>query len=658
MAWGVASGFSLLGPEGIFALGQWQGDLSGGYQWEDQQTQYAGGPSSGLTRNRYDEDLQLRNQGFYLIDPRLVDASAGVNLDFFQEQDKATGLSTSGTESGTLIGYDFSSVFLGEKPYTATFSTNRDQNETSTLFGGRTNSLNESFGLTGRLREDSFLRDALPYFSSTIDAQQQEFDESTKQLGQTYTLDETRDILAYGADKGFQTADLNFYYQYISDSYTGNNILPFTTQWVNLNYSLDFGPDLNRRWDSRVDYYTSSGAFAQTFLYADERLHIDHFQNLSTNYEYLLSRITGEGETDTSQTGIFQLQHRLYQSLLTTLTLQGFYDTLTQGARDFYAGGLTPNYTRSIPWGGTLYLNGDGRYEIDDNHLSGSQVPVVDEQHTATPGGFTLNQPFVAASTIVVVDIRGGGRIPCRLHIDYDVAQLGPLTQIVPIPTSLVIQPGDLLEVSYSYNVAAHGRYSTTTLIGNAGMTFSWIDFNLQHEQIDENLLSGQGGEFLYNLHQDQGRVEVHHEWEPVDARATALYGTYDESSARFTLKYTLQNYAQYLTFRPGWGLILRFSGNEMYTNYTSPRRQTSSRDFELALDRFLGDGDYFTAYGRIRTLTDSEFPTQTYIEAGLRTHWRWGKIHFEPSFSWTDTKYGPLQTTDPYLILRIGRYL
>ena len=658
MAWNDAWGFSLLGQEGGFELGEWRGDLSGGYEWEDQQTQAGEGSSSGLTRNRYDEDIQLRNDGFYLIDPRLLEASAGVNLDFFQEQDKATGPSTTGTQNGTLIGYDFSSILLGEKPYTATFDTNRYQNETSTLFGGRTNSLNESFGLTARLHEDSFLREALPYFSSTIDARQDESDESTTQLGQTFKLDETRDILGYSADKGFQNADLDFYYQYISDSYTGSERFGFDTQWVNLNYSLDFGPDLNRRWDSRINYYTSTGAFGQSFVWVDERLHIDHFENLFTTYEYLLSNTSAEGQTDTSQIGLFQLQHRLYQSLVTTLTLQGFYDTLTQGERDFYAAELTPNYSRSIPWGGTLYLDGDGRYEIDDDHLSGSQIPVVNEQHPATPSGFTLNQPFVATSTIVVVDIRSGGRLPCQLDIDYDVTQLGPQTQIIPIPTSEIIQPGDPLEVSYSYEVEAHGRFSTTTLEGNAGLAFSWIDFNLQHQQTNQNLLSGEGGAFLYNQNQDQGRVEVHHEWEPVDARASALYQTYDSRSELLTLKYTLQNYGEYLTFRPGWDLILRFSGNEMYTNYTSPSRQTSSRDFETALDRFIGAGNYFSLYGRFRTLTDSEFPTQTYIEAGLRSHWQWGKIHVEPSFSWTDTKYGPLETTDFHLMLRIGRYL
>jgi len=658
MAWNDAWGFSLLGQEGSFQLGAWQGELGGGFDWEDQRTSAADGASSGLTRYRYDEDLQLRNDGLYLIDPRLLEASGGVNLDFFQEQDSTSGASTSGTQNGTLVGYDFSTVLLAEKPYTATFVTSRYQNETNTLFGGTTNGLNENYGLTAKLREDSFLRDLLPYFTSTIDAHQQESDESTTLLGQTFKIDETRDILGYEADKGFQTADLDLYYQFISDHYTGNERFDFNTQWVSLDYNLDFGPDLNRTWDSRVNYYNSSGTFGQSFVWLDEQLHIDHYENLSTAYAYLLSNNSSQGETETDQIGTFQLQHRLYQSLLNTLTLQGFYDSLTQGSRDAYSAELTPNYSRSIPWSGTIYLGGDARYEIEDDHLSGSQVTAFNEQHAANPSGFTLNQPFVENSTIVVVDIRGGGRFPCELGIDYDVVQLGPLTQIVPIPTSLIIQPGDPLDVSYSYDVATHGRYSTTTLVGNAGMSFRWIDFNYQHQQTEQSLLSGEGGQFLYNQKQDQGRVDLHHEWETVDARASALYQTYTSKSELFTLKYKLQNYSEYVTYRPGWDLILRFTGNEMYTNYTSPRRQTSARDFELALDRFLGSGGYFSIYGRFRTITDSEFPTQTYIEAGLRSHWVWGKLHFEPTFSWTDTKYGPLTTTDPHLTLRISRYL
>src|SRR5208337_2063123 len=77
-----AWGFSLLGEEESFALGEWSGDLAGSYEWEQQRTQGSSGIPSEVTRNRYDEEVQLRNEGFYVIDPRLVEGSAGVNFDF------------------------------------------------------------------------------------------------------------------------------------------------------------------------------------------------------------------------------------------------------------------------------------------------------------------------------------------------------------------------------------------------------------------------------------------------------------------------------------------------------------------------------------------------------------------------------------------------
>ncbi len=65
---------------------------------------------------------------------------------------------------------------------------------------------------------------------------------------------------------------------------------------MNLNYSLDFGPTLNRRWDSRINYLSRSGAgMSESILYADERLRIDHFKNLSTSYEYLLVDTEAQG---------------------------------------------------------------------------------------------------------------------------------------------------------------------------------------------------------------------------------------------------------------------------------------------------------------------------------------------------------------------------
>lgn len=657
---------SLVPSEGSFALGQWQGGLIGGYEWEDQQTS-SGASTTTVLRNRFDEDLNLRNNGFYLIDPRLLEGSAGTDLDFYQESDKLNGVNKN--QNGTLIGWDVNTSILGEMPYTGQLFSRRNETDTSTDFGGRTYNLNESYGFLANLREYSFLHEAFPYFTADVYGRQEEADQSTTQFGQTFTLNETRDVAGVDAYKGFQTADLDFNYQFIDDKYNGSIRYSFITNWANLNYSLDFGPTLNRRWDSRISYLSRTGAGTdETFLYADERLRIEHFKNLSTTYEYLLIDTNAQGQQDINNTATFQLQYRLYRNLVTTLTLQGFYETVTpQGHLDFYAVELASDYTRPIPWGGTVSLGGDGRYEIDQDHINGP-VTVLNEKHTAPsffgPGlGFTLSNPFVLTSTIVMYDTAGGLRRPTQLGVDYVTIAEGQLTKIVILPTTtLPIAPGDSLEVSYSYVAGANGRYSTTMLSAEAGVTFGWIALRLAHQQLDQSMQSGVGAQFLYNMRQETGEIDLHKEWERFDARGSALYQIYHTQSQSFgVFDYTLQNYSEYLTFRPPWttNTTIRADGNEMFTDYTvQPTRQNTDIDLEAALDRFLSSGDYLTVFARARQVTQSQFPTETDYEAGLRANFRYGKIFIWPWFSWIERTYGPMKTNDPHIMLKIGRDL
>jgi len=657
--------FSLLSwvpSEGSFALGQWQGGVVGGYEWEDETTT-AGRVSSSVLRNRLDEDVHLSNNGFYIVDPRLIEGTAGGDLDFFQETDKFAGSNKS--QDGTLIGWDAVVSVLGEKPCTGILFSHRNEGVISTDFGGRTDTLTQNFGGILMLRQDSFLRESFPYFSADLYARQEEADQSTTQLGESYTINETRDVAGLDAYKGFQTADLDFSYQLVDDSYTGTSRNSFTNQWANLNYSLDFGPTLNRRWDSRITYLTrSGGGIDESFLYADERLHIDHFKNLSTSYEYLFINTDTQGQQSTSNTATFQLQHRLYQSLVNTLTLQGSYETFSpQGHTDFVAAEESSTYNRSIPWGGTLILGSDGRYEIDQDHVNGP-ITILNEKHTAPaffgPGiGFTLSAPFIATSTIVIYDTRGGGRLLTRLGVDYNIVAQGQWTKIVILPTTLVILPGDALEVSYSYVVGPTGRYSTTSLSADAGVTFGWISLVGAFQQSNQSMQSGTGSQYLYNTRQESGQLDLHKDWEWVDARVSALYQIYHtQSESVGVFDYTMQNYGEYLTFQPGWSTTLHVNGDEAFTDYTQTAQQSSDLSFEAALDRFFSSGNFFTAFARARQINESDFPTETDYEAGLRADFRYGKIYIWPWFSWIERTYGPTKTNDPHIMLKIGRDL
>lgn len=651
MIGGDAWGFSLSGLNGKFVLGQWQGSLDGGYEWEDQRTD-SPGSHLDLLRNRLDQDINLRNQDFYLIDPRLLQGMAGVNLDFFQEADTIGG--RTGHWNGTAIGYNLSTQLLPEEAYTAAFSSNRNDSENSTDFAGRTETITSNLGATAELRNYSDLRYLLPYFTLRLNARQDEADEKTTQLGQTYRYNDQRDTIGVDAHKGFQTADLNLQYQFVRDSISGTNRLSYNTQWLMSNYSLDFGPDLNRHWYSRITYYDIAGTFSQTMLYANEQLHIDHFRNLATTYQYDLARTQSGGQTNTTHLGSFQLYYQLFRSLGTTVGLQGMYETLSGGHIDFYGVSLANNYTRSIPWGGTLYLTLQNQYQENDNHLSSAAIQIVDEQHAAVTTGFTLINPFVITSTIVVYDVQSGSRIPTQLGVDYDIVSLGSLTQIVILPTSLVIHLGDALDVSYEYQTQPSARFSVISNNADVGVSFSWIDLNLAYERQHQNLESGQAAQFfLYNITSETATADVHRQWDWYGARAQARFQNYDQTF----VAYTMEDFNEYAYVQPGWSLRLGLLGDAMFTDYSKPRRHTSTLDADFTLDRYGSLSGYFSLYARVRRITDSEVPTTNDYEIGLQGHWQYGKLHFEPTLSWAYRTWGAVTVNDPHIMLRIGRY-
>ena len=156
------------------------------------------------------------------------------------------------------------------------------------------------------------------------------------------------------------------------------------------------------------------------------------------------------------------------------------------------------------------------------------------------------------------------------LGVDYVLVPQGQLTEIVILRPRVKILPGDPLEVSYSYVVGPTGRYSTTSLSADGGVTFGWIGFFLSHQQTSQSMQSGQGAQYLYSMHEETGQLNLQRDWEWVYARAVATYEIYHtRSQSTGSFDYTLQDYGEFFTFRPGWSTILNLDGNEMFTDYT-----------------------------------------------------------------------------------------
>ena len=637
-------------------LGTWSGEMEQGYEMERQQTNSGASPEIDLAHRRQRDRLGIRNQGFSVLDPRLFTGNLGLTFDLIRDHDRSDGTATS--RQGKLIGYSFDSTLFAEKPYSGTIFANRTQNFLTQPFGGRTQLDYVNRGASFRLREDSFLKDrGIPYFSSNVRAYQEHIKESTTGLGQTFQRDELRNVFSFDGHKGFETADLDLRYEF--NDLNNLAFVPgsFQTQTSNLAYSRDFGPNLNRRFDSRLSYITRTGLGPTTFFTADEHVRIDHYKNLFTDYRYLFTSIGTQAGTTATQNGIFLVQHRLYTNLTTTALASALRQALPAGTRSSDAGQLDFNYQRGLPRDGQLFAHIGGRYQLDENNLQTSQISVIDEAHGAPSplgggAGFLLNQSFVIASTIVVVDTRGGGRRPTTSGVDYDILAEGDLFRIVPLLGSLVILPGDPLVVSYTQEVDPSLKYTTASGWLNAGIDFRWIAFSYAHEQSDQTLRAGRDSRFLEDRRKDTGQFVLRGAWKALQGQASAAFSRYDATR----LAYTQQRFNQTVSFRPASNFILAFNAEESSTNFTLPVRQSDTHSQRLTLDWFAPGGWSTTALVGRRVLKDSLLPTETVNEKSLRARLTYGKLEFLSVLALNDRTRGTFQTTEWRLDLKMIR--
>jgi hypothetical protein len=643
-------------PGGL-RLGSWQGELQGIFEGQEQRTRIQGGPETDFSRRRALGRLTVRNEGFSVLDPRLLTGNLGLTYDVLRDRQESGGVATERT--GKLTGYTFDATALAQMPYNATVFANRSQNFFTQPFGGSSDLTFESRGLVLRLREDSVLRERglLPYFSASLRAYQEQNDELTSIAGQSFRRDDQRDVLTLEAHNGFETADLDFRYE--STDFQNRVFAPGTYQSdvVNLNYSRDFGPTLNRRWDSRIFSSDRSGATRLRFASVDEQLRIAHHRDLSTTWRYVATRQEVARGTTITQNGVFRLRHQLYDNLTTDLEASDLQQTLPDGTRQTAYGQADFNYRRGLPDNARVHARLGGRYQRDDNALQASLIQVIDEPHAAPAvlgggAGFLLNQRFVVASTIDVVDTRGGARLPTTLGIDYTVVAEGDLTRIVPLPTSAVIQPGDPLAVSYLYEVDASLRYATSSYWLGAGADFGWVAFSAGRDESRQAALSGRDSAFLEDRRKDEAQLEFRGQWGDVQARAGGDFVRYRATQ----LAYDSQRFNQLLRYRPHSGLSLALTTQQQRTDYDLPVRHSESRSARLTLDWFAPGGVLVTAYLAWSSYRDTQLPEDDVTEANLRLRRTWRKLELASTLGAIHRTRGTVDIDDKRIMLTATR--
>ena len=643
----------------MLRLGEWGGEYESGNEYE-RQTITTGNSESSRFQNVLSENrLTVRNTGAYIYDPRLINFSIGGTLGLSQSWQNANDNKNS--QSGLLWGYDLFASILQEKPFSLNLFANRNQSTLSGELAGRIEVTAENRGATLFARR--------LYIPSTLSFRQEIQDQESQSAETVSRTTERRNVLTYEGQRGWIDSEMNIRYE-LTD--LTDEIIPdlsYRSHDASFYYSLDFGPELNRRWDSRIHFLTRSGVANLTNLNVDESLRIDHTDRFETDYRYLLVRIDTAGGETTTHTGTFHLRHRLYDSLTTNFNLGGTFQMLPNGERDQYRGRLDFDYTKKLPYDGRLNIGLGGGLQFDTNRFSSTESFVPQETHTAgTPFALPmdLTNPFVVSGSIVVTKIATGplpaGCFPppgpptlLVLGQDYTVQTFGDITQIVAIPCSGItpgINPGDTIAVDYGFSVSPSLSFFTIPWHLSASVDYRWIRPYFMHEQTDQKLISGQDGRFLDNQRSDTIGTELRYDGQRL--RASILGEGRNYNSHR--LAYNMLRSNQFLAYSILADLTATLTGDQSFSFYSRPTRETQTFGGRVTLSYALNGALFADAFAGIRALKDTTVPSERIIETGLRVRWMYRKVEILPSIEFTDRQRGETDSKNFHIVLRMIR--
>lgn len=624
-----------------------------GLTFDDQERRFtSSGASSERSSSRLGtETFSIRNDGIAIIDRRLFTASLLLGLQLAQGRQQGEGTATS--TSTRLENYAFTGTFLAERPYMATVSAARNQSLNVLPSGTTTESDNRGSSFQLFVRENNILREKewFPYFSGSVRAAEERSRQTTTSGSQTFVQDDRRQTALVDFQNGGENADLSFQYQYTKLDNYAYQAGSYRSHAINAYHSIDFGTGLARRLDSRLSWHDRAGATPdsdQTSLEISEFLSIDHNVFRSSTYSYQLARQDTVYGVATTHSATAQILEQVYRNLSAGASVNASRSILPGGVMSAVGASGNFDYSRRLPWNGSLRLAGGAGYSRSATEVPGGVIPVVDEPY-AVPievgagSSILLKGRNIDATTVVVVVLKGGARMRAFEGADYSIRIEGDRTRVVPNPASAVMLPGDPLNVSYTYAIEPEAKYATTSRSGTLGLEWGWIGFNASHDQTGQQSLSGTS-DLLVDTRRDFAQVYVRGEWEAISARVSASSTDYDSTR----LAYREDRLDEYVSYSPMYGFALTFTGNQYRADYRLPAQRTTGASYRIDLQWNSG-GWLASSYLGHRTYEDSHQPRETVAEAGVRIRRSWSKLDVSLMIGAQRRERGPVASENAY---------
>jgi hypothetical protein len=230
---------------------------------------------------------------------------------------------------------------------------------------------------------------------------------------------------------------------------------------------------------------------------------------------------------------------------------------------------------------------------------------------------------------------------------------VGTVTRVVPLASSAVMQPSDLLQISYVYQVDPDLKSSITSGSLQLVADWQWIAVSYVHDQTTQTPISGNTeSTLLDDQKRDTLRIDLRGNWGAWTARANN------------TLRLTRDTRVQYdevrtgvdLSWQPTWVWALNLNASHGDTRFLDTGRTTRTADVRLGGSWTTGSGWWGNGHVEYRTLDDSELLPETLVEGRLQVRRSWPSLDFSLSFGAGERTRGEITTDSADVSVRLSR--
>jgi hypothetical protein len=286
----------------------------------------------------------------------------------------------------------------------------------------------------------------------------------SKGSGVNRIVDETIDQASIRAFRSFGSEDyVQLAYQWNrQQSQSGSPYLPIqrtttTTHAADLLSRFTFGASRQFQLTNIASFVTQPEFPSRRELRISPDLRWEHSDTLRTFYRYSLLTSRVEDVDTTNQSATVGLNHRLYQSLFTTIDLHGEDNRTTGFALRTYGAAASVSYRKQIPYG-SLQLSYAARYDQRDRQAALAQVPVFGERQVLSGTiPVTLTNDQVITSTVVVSN---AARTQTFVEgLDYRLILIGVQTRIQRLIGGNILD-GETVLVDYAFQTGGTAAYT------------------------------------------------------------------------------------------------------------------------------------------------------------------------------------------------------